>query len=160
MLWKIKWNEWGFRPLLCTYKLNWTKRSSWWWDDWDDTALQTQDSKFEPWRFATETLPLGHGVTNSESLRVSGEETFCPFETWRPKWGSNPRSATFQAGSIDHCTRARRLYVMEHNSHFMEVKIGSFKRLCKEFITLRVMASTMRSSRTGIRTTINDSLIT
>ena len=46
-----KWNESGFRPLLCTYRLNWARRTSWgWWDDWDDTVLQTQVSKFEPWR--------------------------------------------------------------------------------------------------------------
>ena len=37
-------------PTLCTYRLNWARRTSWrWWDDWDDTVLQTQDSKFEPW---------------------------------------------------------------------------------------------------------------
>ena len=47
-------NEWmserGLRPLLCTYRLNWDMRTSWgWWDDWDDSSLQTQDSKFEPW---------------------------------------------------------------------------------------------------------------
>ena len=43
-----KWNESGFRPPLCTYRLNWARRTSWgWWDDWDDTVLQTQDSKFE-----------------------------------------------------------------------------------------------------------------
>ena len=23
-----KWNEWGFRPPLCTYRLNWPRRSS------------------------------------------------------------------------------------------------------------------------------------
>ena len=35
-------------PPLCTYRLNWAKRTfSGWWDEWDDTALQTQDSKFE-----------------------------------------------------------------------------------------------------------------
>ena len=35
-----KWNESGFRPPLCTYRLNWARRSSWgWWDDWDDTVL-------------------------------------------------------------------------------------------------------------------------
>ena len=46
-----EWNESGFRPLLCTYRLNWAKTASWgWWDEWDDTALQTQDSKFKPWR--------------------------------------------------------------------------------------------------------------
>ena len=43
-----KWNESGFRPPLCTYRLNWARRTSWgWWDDWDDTVLQTQDSKFD-----------------------------------------------------------------------------------------------------------------
>ena len=50
-----KWNESGFRPPLCTYRLNWARRTSWgWWDDWDDTVLQTQDSKFEPWRSEAE----------------------------------------------------------------------------------------------------------
>ena len=45
----LKW------PPLCTYRLNWAKRTSWgWWDDWDDTVLQTQDSKFEPWRSEAE----------------------------------------------------------------------------------------------------------
>ena len=34
-----KWNESGFRPLLCTYRLNWTRITSWgWWDEWDDTV--------------------------------------------------------------------------------------------------------------------------
>ena len=34
-LWNMKkWNESGFRPLLCTYRLNWARRTSWgWWDD-------------------------------------------------------------------------------------------------------------------------------
>ena len=51
----MKWNESGFRPPLCTYRLNWARRTSWgWWDDWDDTVLQTQDSKFEPWRSEAE----------------------------------------------------------------------------------------------------------
>ena len=40
---------------MCTYRLSWAKRTSWgWWDEWDDTALQTQDSKFEPWRSKAE----------------------------------------------------------------------------------------------------------
>ena len=52
---KMKWNESGFRPALCTYRLNWARRTSWGWcDDWDDTVLLTQDSKFEPWRSEAE----------------------------------------------------------------------------------------------------------
>ena len=44
---EIKWNKEGFMPPLCTCRLNWTKRTSWGWlDKWDDTALQTQNSKF------------------------------------------------------------------------------------------------------------------
>ena len=39
-------------PLLCTYRLNWARRTSWGW--WDDTALQTRDSKFKPWRSEAE----------------------------------------------------------------------------------------------------------
>ena len=50
-----KWNESGFRPLLCTYRLNWDRRTFWWWlGEWDDTVLQTQDSKFKPWRSEAE----------------------------------------------------------------------------------------------------------
>ena len=60
----IKWNESGFRPSLCTYRLNWARRTSWgWWDDWDDTVLQTQDSKFEPWQSEAE-----HATSRSRRL--------------------------------------------------------------------------------------------
>ena len=60
----MKWNESGFRPPLCTYRLNWARRTSWgWWDDWDDTVLQTQDSKFEPWRSEAE-----HATSRSRRL--------------------------------------------------------------------------------------------
>ena len=61
---KKKWNESGFRPPLCTYRLSWARRTSWaWWDDWDDTVLQTQDSKFEPWRSEAE-----HATSRSRRL--------------------------------------------------------------------------------------------
>ena len=57
-------NESGFRPPLCTYRLNWARRTSWgWWDEWDDTVLQTQDSKFEPWRSEAE-----HATSRSRRL--------------------------------------------------------------------------------------------
>ena len=73
-----KWNESGFRPPLCTYRLNWARRTSWgWWDDWDDTVLQTQDSKFEPCGLRPSTLPLGHrGSPQYYLSHVDGEETF------------------------------------------------------------------------------------
>ena len=42
---------------------------------------------------------------NIGSLRLSGKETFCLFETWRPEWGSNPQSSTSREGSFNHCTK-------------------------------------------------------
>ena len=74
----------GFRPPLCTYRLNWARRTSWgWWDDWDDTVLQTQDSKIEPWRSEAE-----HATSRSRRLptiltftRGWGRNNFCFFQT-------------------------------------------------------------------------------
>ena len=79
-----KWNESGFRPPLCTNRLNWARRTSWgWWDDWDDTVHQTQDSKFEPWRSEAE-----HATSRSRRLltiltftRGWGRNIFCFFQT-------------------------------------------------------------------------------
>ena len=40
---------------LCTYRLNWARRTSRGrWDEWNYTALQTQNLKFEPWRAEAE----------------------------------------------------------------------------------------------------------
>ena len=80
----LKWNESGFRPPLCTYRLNWARRTSWgWWDDWDDTVLQTQNSKFEPWRSEAE-----HATSRSRRLptiltftRGWGRNIFCFLQT-------------------------------------------------------------------------------
>ena len=73
----MKWNESGFRPPLCKYRLNWARRTSWgWWDDWDDTVLHTQDSKFEPWRSEAE-----HATSRSRRLPT--------ILTFTRGWGNN-----------------------------------------------------------------------
>ena len=90
---EMKWNESGFRPPLCTYRLNWARRTSWgWWDDWDDTVLQTQDSKFQPWRSEAE-----HATSRSRRLptiltftRGWGRNNFISFKPPRP--GTEPRT--------------------------------------------------------------------
>ena len=76
-----------------TYRLNWARRTSWgWWDDWDDTVLQTQDSKFEPWRSEAE-----HATSRSLRLptiltfiRGWGRNIFVSFKPPRP--GTEPRT--------------------------------------------------------------------
>ena len=96
-----KWNESGFRPPLCTYRLNWAKRTSWgWWDEWDDTVLQTQDSKFEPWRSEAE-----HATSRSRRLptiltftRGWGRNNFVSFKPPRP--GTEPRTLAWKAAVL------------------------------------------------------------
>ena len=96
-----KWNESGFRPPLCTYRLNWARRTSWgWWDDWDDTVLQTQDSKFEPWRSEAE-----HATSRSRRLptiltftREWGRNIFVSFKPPRP--GTEPRTLAWKAAVL------------------------------------------------------------
>ena len=98
---KWKWNESGFRPPLCTYRLNWARRTSWgWWDDWDDTVLQTQDSKFEPWRSEAE-----HATSRSRKLptiltftRGWGRNIFVSFKPPRP--GTEPRTLVWKAAVL------------------------------------------------------------
>ena len=96
-----KWNESGFRPPLCTYRLNWARRTSWgWWDDWVDTVLQTQDSKFEPWRSEAE-----HATSRSRRLptiltftRGWGRNIFVSFKPPRP--GTEPRTLAWKAAVL------------------------------------------------------------
>ena len=98
---EMKWNESGFRPPLCTYRLNWARRTAWgWWDDWDDTVLQTQDSKFEPWRSEAE-----HATSRSRRLptiltftRGWGRNIFVSFKPPRP--GTEPRTLAWKAAVL------------------------------------------------------------
>ena len=97
----MKWNESGFRPPLCTYRLNWARRTSWgWWDDWDDTVLQTQDSKFVPWRSEAE-----HATSRSRRLpailtftRGWGRNIFVSFKP--PSPGTEPRTLAWKAAVL------------------------------------------------------------
>ena len=96
-----KWNESGFRPLLCTYRLNWARRTSWgWWDDWDDTVLQTQDSKIEPWRSEAEhaTFWSRRLPTILTFTRGWGSNIFVSLKSPRP--GTEPQTLAWKAAVL------------------------------------------------------------
>ena len=103
----MKWNESGFRPPLRTYRLNWARRTSWgWWDDWDDTVLQTQDSKFEPWRSEAE-----HATSRSRKLptiltftRGWGRNIICFFQT--AETGNRTPNSGVKGSGAYHYSRA------------------------------------------------------
>ena len=98
----MKWNEWGLRPPLCTCRLNWARRTSWWWwDEWDDTAFQTQDSKFKPWRSEAE-------IATSRSRRLP---TILNIYEWVGKkhlflWNLNARAGFEPAISVQEVTQS------------------------------------------------------
>ena len=102
---ECKWNKWGFRPPLWTCRLNWA-RGTWGW--WDDTALQTQNSKW-----------VSEAPHNIKYLRVRGGRNILFLWTWMPERGLNPRSPNFQAGTFSHCTRTPVLTV---NENMMKVR--------------------------------------
>ena len=100
---KMKWNEWN---ILCTLRLSWTRKTSWgWWYEWDDTALQTQDSKFEPWRSEAEHATVRARRIHTK-LNVYEWTEKKHFVSWKLEGRSTTRSLTFQAGSFSHYTRA------------------------------------------------------
>ena len=111
---EMKWNESGFRPPLCTYRLNWARRTSWgWWDDWDDTVLQTQDSKFEPWRSEAE-----YATSRSRRLptiltftRGWGRNIFCFFQT--AETGNRTPNSGVKGSGAKHYPRAPALLIMK-----------------------------------------------
>ena len=112
----MKWNESGFRPPLCTYRLNWARRTSWgWWDDWDDTVLQTQDSKFEPWRSKAE-----HATSRSRRLPA--------ILTFTLAWKAAVLTTTLGPPPTGGC-RVNHYYFLEHEY----TQSHSITRLCLMF---------------------------
>ena len=103
-----KWNELGFyRPPFCTYRLNWARITSrGWWDDWDDTVLQTQDLKLEPWQSEAE-----HATSRSRRLptiltftRGWGRNFFCFFQT--AETGNRTPNSGVKGSGANHYPRA------------------------------------------------------
>ena len=84
---------------LCAHK-NRARRRSWgWWDDCDDTVLQTQDSKLKPWRSEAE-----HATSRSRRVptiltftRGWGRNIFF-FEPPRP--GTEPRTLAWKTAVL------------------------------------------------------------
>ena len=137
---RVKWNESGFRPPLCTYRLNWARRTSWgWWDDWDDTVLQTQNSKFEPWRSEAE-----HATSRSRRLptiltftRGWGRNNFVSFKPPRP--GTEPRTLAWKAAVLTTTLGPPPLIASaRHNFKWVKITIDHLGSWRADRGTLRV----------------------
>ena len=120
-----KWKESGFRPLLCTYRLNWARSTSWgWWDDWDDTVLRTHDSKFEPCRCEAE-----HATSRSLGLPTILTFTRAERTTWLEFGHLYPR--------YSQCCNTSCILIVEKNKYMYIVNVDTTSRvLCRIIIDM------------------------
>ena len=93
----MKWKEWGFMPPLCTCRLIWARRTAWGW--WYNTAPQTQDSQFDPWRSEAEhaTCRLRRLLTILNLHEWAGKKHFVSLKF---EGRSGDRSPTVQAAVL------------------------------------------------------------
>ena len=100
---KWKWNESGFRPPLCTYRLNWARRTSWGWWEMNEMTLSYRHRirNLSLGGLRPSTLPLGHGGSPQYWVsHVDGEETFCFFRT--AKTGSRTPNSSVRGSGAYH----------------------------------------------------------
>ena len=85
----------GFLPDIS--KTNIRKISWGWWDEWEDTVLQTQDLKFKPWRFwgRARYISVLKAPHNTEFTSGWGRNIFVSFKSPRP--GNEPRTLAWKA---------------------------------------------------------------
>ena len=101
-----KWNESGFRPPLCTYRLNWARRTSWgWWDDRDDTVLQTgfEIRALAVWGRAR-YLSVTEAPHNTDFHTLMGKKHFCFFQT--AETGNRTPNSGVKGSGANHYPRA------------------------------------------------------
>ena len=119
----IKWNESGFRPPLCTYRLNWARKTSWgWWDEWDDTVHQTQDSKFERSEAEHNTSRSRRLPTILTFTRGWGRNFFVSFKPPRP--GTEPRTLAWKAAVLTTTLGPPPLYQITINKLMNRSYVG------------------------------------
>ena len=102
----IKWNESGFKPPLCTYRLNWARRTSWgWWDDRDDTVLQTgfEIRALAVWGRAR-YLSVTEAPHNTDFHTLMGKKHFYFFQT--AETGNRTPNSGVKGSGANHYPRA------------------------------------------------------
>ena len=100
-------HESGFRQPLCTYRLNWARRTSWgWWDDWDDNFLQTQIQNSSPGGLRPSIYPsVTEAPHNTDFHTWKGKKHFCCFFQTAETGNRAPNSGVKGSGA-NHYPRA------------------------------------------------------
>ena len=106
----MKWNESGFTPLLCTYRLNWAPEDG-------EITLPSRHMicNSNPGGLRPSTLTLGH---NTEFYKWMGKKYFCFFQT--DATGNRTPNSSVKGSGANHHPRSPALSV--------------FKRFCWKII--------------------------
>ena len=104
--WKMRCNESGFRPPLCTYRLNWARRTSWGWRNNEMTlSSRHRIRNWSPGGLRPSTLPLGHGGSPQYWLsHVDVEKKRCFFQT--AETGNRTPNSGVKGSGANHYPRA------------------------------------------------------
>ena len=136
-----KWNEMNRATgYLCEHitGLNWARKTSWgWWDEWDDTVLQTQDSKFEPWRSEAEyaTSRSRRLPTIMSFTRGWGRTFFCFFQT--AVTGNRTPNSGVKGSGANHYPRATSFkFAVQGWIKYPRLQIWIYIRQIKECLSL------------------------
>ena len=105
-----EWNESGFRPPLCTYRLSWARRTSWgWWDECPpDTGFEIR--VLAVWgraRYLSDT----EAPHNTEFNTWMGKKHFCLFQT--AETGNQTPNSSVKGSGANHYPRAPALCMFE-----------------------------------------------
>ena len=133
--WTKKWmNAWTNEVLgnTCAHRLNWVRITYWrWWYEWDGSALQTQDSKFEPWRSEGECA----------SSRLSRLPTILNLYEWAGKKYVVSLEPECHGGAPNHGLRRSKQAALttapglwELGLHFLNISKRFFRYLVKVMI--------------------------
>ena len=131
---EMKWNESGFRPPLCTYRLNWTRRTTWgWWDDWDDTVLQTGFEIQSPavWGRAR-YLSVTEAPHDTDFHTWMGKKHLCFFQT--AETGNRTPNSGVKGSGANHYPRAPALWQRGSICHDKKCLRGDRENLLINYI--------------------------
>ena len=94
-----KWKESGFRPLLCTYRLNWARKMI---EMTLSSRNRTRNSS--PGVLRPSTLPLGHGGSPQNFHTWMWKKHFCFFQT--TETGNRTPNSGVEGSGANHYPRA------------------------------------------------------
>ena len=125
---KWEWNESGFRPPLCTYRLNWARRTSWGWVRWlrwhcpPDTGFEIR--ALAVWGRAR-YLSVTEAPHNTDFHTWMGKKHFCFFQT--AETGNRTPNSGVKGSGANHYPRAPPPHLLKPHPKVIHIIVNNSK---------------------------------